>query len=364
MYPPLRYIEQVEDYLKLPTSKNMEFIVNSKALKFAEDYLKVNRSKLYHDYGIARSSEPLTEDFTTYYDDLCKKFSSTLRIQGGMDNQNDFLELLIFYDVRNIWRRNKLSYIVDNSLFSSLLNMNTPKLAPIDCLVKLPADCFYIDYNGLGDEFMQGLQGTFISTSKSSDELNIVLVHLVDSSESNRVLFITTVLRLSLDGHEESEKFIPKTSILPTSLEVECEDGVVRVINEKKICTFLFNFLVYLHASNRDITVTERTRKNHDKEVKAIKNKFREVKEFGVGFTYGRFIREGATRIKYVDDSESKQPDKPAGSLKSSHYRSAHWHHYWTGSGDDKKLIIKWVEGVFINGGKDEAEKVQIHKVK
>lgn len=53
-----------------------------------------------------------------------------------------------------------------------------------------------------------------------------------------------------------------------------------------------------------------------------------------------------------------------AHSPKSSHYRSAHWHHYWVGSGEDKKLIIKWVEGVFVNGGKEEAENIQIHKVK
>ena len=44
--------------------------------------------------------------------------------------------------------------------------------------------------------------------------------------------------------------------------------------------------------------------------------------------------------------------------------RSAHWHHYWTGSGDNKELIIKWVDGVFVKGSKDEAEKVVIHKVK
>ena len=51
------------------------------------------------------------------------------------------------------------------------------------------------------------------------------------------------------------------------------------------------------------------------------------------------------------------------GSPKSAHYRSAHWHHFWTGSGDDKKLIIKWVDGVFVNG-KAEQDAAVVHTLK
>lgn len=364
MYAPLKFIEQIENYFKLPTARNMESIVNAKAIKFVGDYLKSNRSKLYHDYGVSRGSDGVTQEFMDYYKDMHTRFCKLTWLQGCMDIKSDFLDLIVYYDIRNIWRRNKLSYLVDNNLFESLMNMNTPKLAPLDCVTKLPANCFYIDYNGAGDKIMQDLVGTFVSTDETDDELNIVLLHLVNSSSLGRVLFSTTVLRLPLDSIEDTfsinlDGFTEKT-------EIECEDGIVRVMNEKSICKFLYNFLVYLSASNRDIIVSERTRKSHKKVVKNIKNKFNEVKEFDVGFAYGRAIHEGATRVKYVEDGESNNStkDKPSGKPKSSHYRSAHWHHYWVGSGDDKKLIIKWIDGVFVKGSKDEAEKVQIHKVK
>lgn len=361
VYPPLKFIEQVENYFVLSNARNLESVVNNKAIKFVEDFLSTNRNRVFHDYGAVRDLSVWTDDVVKSYNNVYTKFCRQLGIQGGMDSVNDFLDLLIYYDIRNNWRRNKLAYIIDNNLFGTLIDMDTPKLAPIDCITKLPANCFYIDYNGLGDEFMQDLQGTFISADKTGNELNIVLVHLVNSSRLSRTLFVTTVLRLPLNG---SDRFIPNTSGLPTELKIECEDGVVRVLSEKKMCSFFYNFLVYLHASNRDVTISERTRKNHDKVVKNIKNKFREVKEFEVGFAYGRSIRKDATRIKYIDEEKIGKPNGVSTRPVSSHYRSAHWHHYWTGSGDDKKLIIKWVEGVFVNGGKDEAEKVVVHKVK
>ena len=74
---------------------------------------------------------------------------------------------------------------------------------------------------------------------------------------------------------------------------------------------------------------------------------------------YGRAIGKDKKRVKYIGE--------PAGigvhSPKASHYRSAHWHHYWVGSGDDKRLIIKWVEGVFVKGNGDEAKNVRVCKV-
>ena len=358
MYPPLKFVEQMENYFKLSNARSMESIVSAKAAKFTEEYMKTNRGKFYHDYGYFRSLNCISEDSLKAYNEVQKKFCTVLGVVNSNESLEDFCNILLYYDVRNIWRKNKLSYIIDEDLFGTLIDMEPPKLAPMDCITKLPANCFYVDYNGNGDEIMKDLDGTFIITDESDEELNIILVHLVHSKKLGRELIITSVLRLD---STDSERFGTEVSKKASTVKIQCEDDIDRNIDEQKMWKFLFNFLIYLHASNRDVKISERTRQNHERKSVEVKNKFREVKEFEVGFAYGRSIHKGATRIKYVGEKSEKTE---RGSLKSSHYRSAHWHHFWTGSGDKKELIIKWVEGVFVNGGKDEAEKVKLHKVK
>ena len=85
-----------------------------------------------------------------------------------------------------------------------------------------------------------------------------------------------------------------------------------------------------------------------------VKNKFRELRQYDLGYKISTPI---------PNKSKSSESKSGTGSPKSAHYRSAHWHHFWTGSGDDKKLIIKWVDGVFVNG-KAEQDVAVVHTLK
>ena len=358
MYEPLKFVEQMEGYIQIPNQRNVETLLNNKAIALAKSYMSSHRTKLFHDYGVSRKLGSLSRDELMQYQVDASRFMKTLGIEVGFDSLDDFLDLMLYYDTRELWRKNKLSYLVDEALFNELIVMNTPELAPMDCLTKLPASCFYIDYNGQGNQIMKDLIGTFINTSNNDGELNIALIHLVHSNSINRVMIATSVLRIS---DTESVKFGTDIINSTPDVDIPCEDGITRTISESSMWRFLLNFLIYLQASNRDVSVSERTRKNHEKPQKTIKNKFREVKEFEVGFTYGRTISKDAERVKYIGKSDKTGVvTRPI----SSHYRSAHWHHYWVGSGEDKKLIIKWVEGVFVNGGKEEAKNIQVHRVK
>jgi hypothetical protein len=358
VYPPLKFVEQMENYITLYNARSQESLINNLSMKYADEFISKNRNKIYHDFGELRQfgDSSKNKEIVDFYTRATTGYCLSLGVQNGMDSINDFVDLMIFYDARRLWRKNKLSYLVDNALFETLMTMETPKLAPVDCLTKLPANCFYIDYNGMGSELMEDLDGSFVLTDESDEELNIILLHLIHG-KNNKELFVTTVHRLPLNG---AEKFIPNGDSTAKSTFV-CEDGVERTMRDGILAKFVYNFLIYFHAANRDVEISERTRQNHEKVQKTIKNKFREVKEFEVGFTYGRSISKDAKRIKYVGKADANGVSH---SPKSSHYRSAHWHHYWVGSGEDKKLIIKWVEGVFVNGGKEEAENIQVHKVK
>lgn len=356
LYTPLAFVEQMEHYFKIANAPSQEMLVNQIAIQRAESIIKSDRNQVYSDFGVMRlgnrkAMKPIKERLTPAYEG----FMRGVGIPYGFELE-DFIAMLVYYDVRRIWRKNKLSYLVDATLFDKLSNMKLPKLAPTDCLAKLPAECFYVDYNGVGSKICEDIEGTFITTANDGEYLRLTLVHLLNSEKLKRKLIFTTAYSLELS---ESERFIPNSSYENSISEIECEDGVIRHVDEVKLVTFLYNFLIYLHASNKDVQISERTRKNHDKPVKTIKNKFKEVKEFEVGFTYGKAIKANQVRVKYVDDKENTSEHKKR--TVSSHYRSAHWHHYWTGSGADKKLIIKWVDGVFVNG--DEAKNVQVHKV-
>lgn len=360
MYPPLKFIEQLENYFTFSNAKSLESLINARVSDSLLRILHSDRSQFYGDYGIVRAF-PNALDFKNESVARFNKALTLVRKDNNLPDSfdlRDFIDLMLYTDVKDVWGRNKLSYLVDNNLFDMFLTMKVPSLLPVDCLTKLPSEAIYIDWNGWGSMICQDLLGTFILTDETDTELRIVLLHLLQSSTENRVMNFTITLLLPLDG--ESKKFKPNM-FDGVETVVQCEDGVERVVNEHYVMQAVMNFLIYLHASNRDVKISERTRKNHEKTNKVIKNKFREVKEFDVGFTYSRAISKDSERVRYVG--------KPASSgvvhtPKSRHYRSAHWHHYWTGTGKDKKLIIKWVEGVVVNGGRPSVDNVKVRKVK
>ena len=364
MYTPLKFINQMEGYF---TGASEGKYANSLATRLCLEYISKNRGEVYEDFSKIRKYD--FSKISKYndkaisldkYNDLFAKLGRALGVYLPNTTIEDYVSLLIYYDVYDIWRKNKLSYLVDSTLFDTLSNAKLPSLAPLDCLTKLPANCFYIDYNGRGCDFCDDLEGSFVSVSNTNNRIIIVLLHLVRSKSMNRVLYLTTAFGLELSG---GTTVTFSTKVDRSVNEVTCEDGVVRTVNNTKIANFIYNFLIYLHASNKDVKVSERTKSNHDKVIKQIKNQFKEVKEFEVGFSYGRTISEHSTRYKYIGGKEEENTSKR---VVSSHYRSAHWHHYWVGSGENKKLVMKWIEGVFVrgNGNSDEAKNVSVHKVK
>lgn len=53
--------------------------------------------------------------------------------------------------------------------------------------------------------------------------------------------------------------------------------------------------------------------------------------------------------------------DLANGSSKTTHSRRGHEHRFWIGSGEDKKLITKWVKPTIVNEGKDNLQTLVTH---
>ena len=355
MYPPLEYVEQIENIVLVRDKSRDADLVNKMAVEFAENFLAQNRSRLYRDlketryFGKHQSTNKLIDFYTQARIDYDKRLGIATEFSA-----KEFMTLMFAYDVRGVWRRNKLSYLIDNTLFKTLITMEPVRSLSLDCLTKLPANCFYVDYGGLGSEFMEGLDGSFVTVEMSNGELNLILMHLYHGADGREWFIMTgddafslNISKFSLDDYGDDKQIFVGY------------DGVERTLYLGKLVNFIYNFAIYLQASNRDVEISERTRQNHAKPVQTIKNKFREVKEFEVGFVYGRTIGKDRKRVKYVGEAEGTGVHSP----KASHYRSAHWHHYWVGSGDDKRLIIKWIEGIFVKGNGDEAKNIRVCKV-
>lgn len=79
--------------------------------------------------------------------------------------------------------------------------------------------------------------------------------------------------------------------------------------------------------------------------------KIEEIRKWDVGVKTGKILRSLESPAKrgiypvYAD----KNIADGAGSPKRTHLRRAHWHHFWTGSGDDRQLILRWVSSTVIN---------------
>lgn len=61
---------------------------------------------------------------------------------------------------------------------------------------------------------------------------------------------------------------------------------------------------------------------------------------FNVGNVYAKAMESSNRNIAERIGSTKK---------KATHIRQAHWHSYWTGSGVNKRLILKWLNPMIIN---------------
>ena len=112
-------------------------------------------------------------------------------------------------------------------------------------------------------------------------------------------------------------------------------------LDERETATLkqLIQVLLYINSTDSDQQeVTERLAegKAPRAERKRVKREIGNTKVIDVGYHIGRLLKGSRTG--------AGQHAGSAGGKKRSHFRRAHWHHYWTGKRDgERELILKWV---------------------
>lgn len=95
---------------------------------------------------------------------------------------------------------------------------------------------------------------------------------------------------------------------------------------------------------------------------KKPKDVFCGIRKWDVGFRIGNMIRKAKQAGRSME--QNTELTSRSGGTKAPHTRRGHRHHFWIGKMDgERKLILKWVAPMFINGNDDDVI-TTIHEVK
>jgi len=252
--------------------------------------------------------------------------------------------------VNNWYYSGRQVYRFDDAL-SEILSDQTKDDMEIDATVieQLPCNNFYIARK------FKDSEGFFATVKLENNQYELIFSE-VDKAEKINSMFIPL----------EQGKTIRQTLIEIAREDVgglpDFEDGVNKAtleLSEK------LQYIIYLSATNAEITpVTKGAVVRKTTTPKASTNAPKTKTEISnVGYRVGSAIRkakESTTRTVYVYDKETEHKGTP----KSPHLRRSHFHSFWTGSGDSKKLMVKWVNTIFVNSGKEDNITTTVHDVK
>lgn len=265
-----------------------------------------------------------------------------------------YRKLCCIRGIMTCWNTHKQAYRFDPEFTEELLKTTAVRI-PADVLKHLPFRCYYLDLEDL-PYFTPDL-GLFlyVGFDKSKGDLpNLGVLEVAapfpgdDQNRLHPILF--------------SGKDLKREGLLE-----ETEDGWVITFQQKKeadhdqkLLLFLLQGMLYLSSLKPDVEESPKLRVvNTGKKVQKPQKK--ELNLEDVGVRYGNVIRKQRKKVRTVYISEGETPPKQKRTV-TSHVRSAHWHHYWTGKGRTKR-IVKWIPPVFVSGAGKELP-VTIHKVK
>ena len=384
MYAPLQFLNQCANYFQIEGDNDLAHLIQQKMNKGTLDWVHNNitakeyalhkfmmahnitysleRDRLSEEYKQFDATEILTDMFNSF----TKTVNDTAKNIAVMTNYSDTMEDFGNYVINNaaleIWKYHKLTYKVTDYIGKAFFDMKMPEILVFDYVSNVPSTCFYIDFGEVGNRICEDAVGVFMVTTKLDNTLIIEFITLIQGRHGRLMPVYSCIYNVFDVGEEE---FYANNFDTSADDEEVFEDGVKRIFHRGMLTKFYLNFMIYLHASNKVVQKTGRTIKNEKKlsreKRKEPKNDMKELIEYEVGYR----VSSDVTRIVNTDN-QTVGMHKGNHSSKSPHYRSAHWHSYWTGSKEDntnRKLIVKWVDGVFVNG-KVEQPNAVVHTVR
>lgn len=361
MYTPMKFVEQVKSQIQTPEDRRIEGVINRRSIEYFSAKLNIERDESLGKYIVGYTTQRNGIDehiIKGGYDDIVRADANKYSAEVGVlvPNLEDYCHMALMTTTTLEWSMNKKVYLLEQAMGETLYHMQTPNDFLMEVMMHLPSKCFYLDYREshiFGDEII----GTMVEVTDYIGYRLIHFLHLID--KGFKVMMVVQDLAFKTNGER-----LTAGNILDDIRPVELEDGSYVGWSDTRFTHFFANFCLYLNAVNNDVEYTQMTKQAYKprKPGAAPTNRMREVEEFGVGFRYSTIIAKGRKVTYYSGDSCEERAKRGY----SSHYRNAHWHHYWVNdseSPDGKRRIIKWIDGVFVKGNK-ESDTVVVHVVK
>lgn len=352
-YAPLTYcketLEAGESFMKECKKYYEERVANE---EFPID-IENNAEKIILDYGFSSAWE-----VNSKYSKLNRLLLQCAEPTFGancVSYLREYSDVFCLYSVQNLWSKDKQVLRCDDDFIKALTDTDNLRI-PTNICDKLPFRTFCIDFQE--NKVFKDYDYVYINVQCVNKILYFTLIRVVE----NEVFFVLndclTETEKDKDGIEYF-KFSRKNN-------VRTDDGELKVNyhkslyknfkprhiendNKEDVITFMWQLMLYLIASNKDMKENPITKSTYRKPTGKPKHKFTEVQKWDMGFVWGNSFRlkktsseKNETQIKStLTSSAQRKSPKP-------HLRNAHWSHYWCGVGRTD-LQLRWLEPTFVN---------------
>ena len=252
------------------------------------------------------------------------------------------------------WRIDKQVYQFEeqicNLLFQQAENPEDLMLTT-DVFKLLPSKSVYIKYpsNIINDKnnYVDGFLA-WVESDMNDHSYELRLVHIGNingerTTITNEIIHLTPGKTVS-DGVDEALNLVKNQNDIGNKVISDIQQDRYFINDYKMRISRDIQLVLYLCASNADIEENPEQSKIYRFSNGIIKDKYREIKIYDVGYK----LFDEIDTLKEVE-KEPKKHSNSVGASKSPHIRKAHWHHYWVGKENEKSKILKWLHPMFIN---------------
>lgn len=236
------------------------------------------------------------------------------------------------------WLKTKQIYKFDADLWELIQNVEKLEIRS-SVFQTLPFQSFWIDH-----EFENNLNGCMVIYGEYNGENYLKLIFIADDNMS----YLCLPFRSEIEGKTIED------------LIAEHSNSDVPIWYKNNLRAVL-NAIIYLCTEMPDISTrsvdmpnqAQPKSKNKDKKRNSKKNK---LNISNVGTKIGRIIRD--TRNVSANRNSASVGTGGVGTQKSPHMRRAHYHSYWIGKGEERKLIVKFLSPMLIHGHDAEEKSI------
>lgn len=321
--------------------------------------------------------------YKAFNKEVINRIPAYLNIMGFNNEkmfQNDFTKFwtemrdaYAAYIIFDKWIRNKQVYKIDGVFARFLTDTEKFKLTRQQ-MEHFPVMDFYIDL----EDCTFNISGGFVHIHRLSYNDIIFIICFLDTN----LLFYSNYIYARFNDKDELEfdgflRDLRKNNpaIMPLTKLLKPEAKTAPTKDEfQKAMILTMQLLCYMTVKDPDINEDPITKSSY-RPSKRIRNKFSEVQRYEVGIRIGSAITDKIKRVEKEIEKTNKENTGEENTAKENtqsekrrkpprpYFRSAHWHHYWTGKGRTV-YEVRWLEPVFCAGTGNTAQDVVIHPVR